>query len=200
VTGDALYAQRAVCQHVLEAGGDYLVIVKRNQPMLCRESAWLCAAPPPGRARGVPSHGAGTGIGRVEVEPGEAEQTATAEMRAKLRTEAGRAAYAQHKQTVEPVFGQRKERRGLRRSLLRGLVRVQGEWALWCLTHNLGRIVQALWTVTGLRERLVMATVEEVGGQRGVDNREPNEQSCCSNTFISSAPVQSRHTPSHEDS
>ena len=86
------------------------------------------------------------------------EAAVKAEMRAKLRTESGRAAYAKRKQTVEPVFGQMKERRGLRRFLLRGLVKVSGEWTLWCLTHNLGKIVQALRMVGGLRQRLVTAT------------------------------------------
>ena len=85
-----------------------------------------------------------------------AEGAVQAAMRAKLRTEQGRAAYAQRKQTVEPVFGQIKERRGLRRFLLRGLAKVTGEWTLWCLTHNLGKIVQALRTTSGLRQRLAM--------------------------------------------
>ncbi len=92
----------------------------------------------------------------ASVEEDVAEAAAKAEMRAKLRTEQGRAAYAKRKQTVEPVFGQIKERRGLRRFLLRGLVKVACEWTLWCLTHNLGKIVQALRTVTGLRQRLAM--------------------------------------------
>jgi transposase len=69
-----------------------------------------------------------------------------AAMRAKLATPAGRAAYAKRKQTVEPVFGQIKECRGLRRFLLRGLRKVTGEWTLWCLTHNLRKLVQALRT------------------------------------------------------
>lgn len=86
------------------------------------------------------------------------EAAGKAEMRAKLRTEAGRAAYAKRKQTAEPVFGQIKERRGLRRFLLRGLTKVSGEWTLWCLTHNLGKLVQALRAVPGLRQRLVLAT------------------------------------------
>jgi transposase len=55
----------------------------------------------------------------------------------KLRTEAGRAAYAKRKQTVEPVFGQIKEARGFRRFLLRGLEAVRAEWRLICLSHNL---------------------------------------------------------------
>ena len=37
VTGDALLAQRTVCQQVLDGGGDYVLPVKENQPAL-RES------------------------------------------------------------------------------------------------------------------------------------------------------------------
>jgi hypothetical protein len=76
-------------------------------------------------------------------------------MRARLRTAAGRAAYGRRKQTVEPVFGQLKERRGLRRFLLRGLAKVQGEWTLWCLTHNLRKLVQAMRGSAEVRQRLV---------------------------------------------
>jgi hypothetical protein len=74
-----------------------------------------------------------------------------AAMRAKLATPAGRAAYAKRKQTVEPVFGQIKACRGLRRFLLRGLRKVTGEWTLWRLTHNLRKLVQALRTSSGPR-------------------------------------------------
>ena len=58
-------------------------------------------------------------------------------MRAKLATEKGRAIYARRKATVEPVFGQIKGARGFRRFLLRGIEKVQGEWALVCTGHNL---------------------------------------------------------------
>ncbi len=34
LTGDALFCQRALCQQVLTAGGDYLLLVKENQPRL----------------------------------------------------------------------------------------------------------------------------------------------------------------------
>ena len=86
-----------------------------------------------------------------------AEAAAAATMRAKLRTDEGRAASALRKQTAEPVFGQLKERRGLRRFLLRGLAKVRGEWTLWCLTHNLRKLAHALQTTGGLRERLATA-------------------------------------------
>jgi hypothetical protein len=39
--------------------------------------------------------------------------------------------------TVEPVFGQIKETRGIRRFPLRGLLNVASEWKLICATHNL---------------------------------------------------------------
>ena len=48
VTGDALYCQRAVCQQILDAGGDYLVVVKANQPDLYDDLTLLFAQPPAG--------------------------------------------------------------------------------------------------------------------------------------------------------
>jgi hypothetical protein len=41
LTGDALYCQRALCQQVVEAGGDYLLLVKENQPALYQDLALL---------------------------------------------------------------------------------------------------------------------------------------------------------------
>ncbi len=41
---------------------------------------------------------------------------------------------------MEPVFGQAKEGRGLRRFLLRRLEKVNGEWLLWGMTHNLNKL------------------------------------------------------------
>jgi len=58
-------------------------------------------------------------------------------MRRKLKTKVGAAIYARRKAIVEPVFGQIKEARGFRRFSLRGLIKVEGEWALVCLTHNI---------------------------------------------------------------
>jgi transposase len=64
-------------------------------------------------------------------------------MRSKLRTVAGRAIYARRKTLPEPVFGQIKQGRGFRRFWLRGVQKVQGEWAIICLTHNLLKLFQA---------------------------------------------------------
>jgi hypothetical protein len=60
-----------------------------------------------------------------------------AAMLASLTSEAGRARYANRKQTVEPVFGQLKEQQGARRFLRRGLAACDAEWKLLCGTHNL---------------------------------------------------------------
>jgi len=61
-------------------------------------------------------------------------------MARKLRKKEGREIYAKRKTIVEPVFGQTKEARGLRRFLLRGLSKVKGEWLLWGLTHNINKL------------------------------------------------------------
>lgn len=58
----------------------------------------------------------------------------------RLKTKAGRAAYALRKQTVEPVFGIIKSVLGFRQFLLRGLRQVTGEWRLVCLAWNLKRM------------------------------------------------------------
>jgi predicted transposase YbfD/YdcC len=53
LTGDALYCQRQLCADVVDAGGDYLVLVDRNQPTLQADIAQLFAPPPaprPGHA------------------------------------------------------------------------------------------------------------------------------------------------------
>jgi transposase len=77
-------------------------------------------------------------------------------MARKLRSKKGSAIYAQRKAIVEPVNGQIKEGRGLRRFLLRGLEKVNGEWHLIAATHNLLKLFrfrqsqqQALAVATG---------------------------------------------------
>ncbi|QPN69365.1 IS1182 family transposase [Synechococcus sp. CBW1108] len=65
---------------------------------------------------------------------------AKGKMARKLRKKEGREIYAKRKTIVEPVFGQTKEVRGLRRFLLRGLAKVNGEWMLWGTTHNLNKL------------------------------------------------------------
>jgi hypothetical protein len=72
--------------------------------------------------------------------------SAVERIKRKLQTQLGRKIYALRKVIVEPVFGQIKQARGFRQFLVRGLEKVQMEWALVCLTHNvlkLHRIIYA---------------------------------------------------------
>lgn len=46
-TGDALFCQRKLCQQVVEAGGDYLLLVKENQPRLHADLCLLFDPPTP---------------------------------------------------------------------------------------------------------------------------------------------------------
>jgi len=73
------------------------------------------------------------------------QATRVEHMQRKLQTKAGRAVYAARKTIVEPVFGQIKQARGFRQFLLRGLAKVQGEWALVCLTHNILKLHRLIY-------------------------------------------------------
>ena len=57
-----------------------------------------------------------------------------------LASEAGREKYRLRKQTVEPVFGIIKNVLGFRHFSLRGLAKVEGEWALLALAYNCKRL------------------------------------------------------------
>jgi transposase len=72
-----------------------------------------------------------------------ASLTPKQKMKRKLLTKTGLAIYARRKTTVEPVFGQVKQARGLRQFLLRGVGKVRAEWSLICLTHNLLKLHRA---------------------------------------------------------
>jgi len=66
-------------------------------------------------------------------------------MARKLRTIKGRCTYAKRKEIAEPAIGQIKEARGFRRFLLRGLEKVDAEWLIICLTHNLLKLFRWSW-------------------------------------------------------
>jgi transposase len=61
-------------------------------------------------------------------------------MQRKLRTKRGRAIYALRGASVEPVFGQMKERQGAGQFSMRGLGACQGEWHLHAAVHNLRKL------------------------------------------------------------
>ena len=61
-------------------------------------------------------------------------------MQQKMALPEHRAHYRLRKQTVEPVFGIVKQAMGFRQFLLRGLEKVEGEWALVTLAYNCRRL------------------------------------------------------------
>ena len=61
-------------------------------------------------------------------------------MEQRLATSAGKALYAQRKQTIEPVFGIIKAAMGFRQFMLRGKSKVETEWTLVTLSYNLKRL------------------------------------------------------------
>ena len=97
-------------------------------------------------------------------------------MRRKLRTKRGRQRYGLRKQTVEPVFGQIKQGRGLRQFLLRSLEKVNREWLLICTGHNLLKLFRfGGWLgapkLAGHHRKLAPANGCSPAGRRPEDGR-----------------------------
>jgi hypothetical protein len=66
-------------------------------------------------------------------------------MNAKMAKQASKAIYGRRKVIVEPVFGQLKNS-GFRGFSVRGKEKVAGEFSLLCATHNIKKIVKAIFT------------------------------------------------------
>ena len=60
-------------------------------------------------------------------------------MREKIDSDKGRAIYVQRMGLVEPVFGHTQQR-GLRRFTLRGQAKVDTQWKLFCIVHNVAKL------------------------------------------------------------
>lgn len=91
-----------------------------------------CRGIDPYVATGRTKHHAATAIALSDAD----DLSAKARMKKKLSTTDGAKIYSRRKVIVEPVFGQIKNR-GFRHFLLRGIVKVRGEWSLITLSHNL---------------------------------------------------------------
>jgi transposase len=59
------------------------------------------------------------------------------QMERKLLTKHGQKIYAYRKKSIEPTFGQIKDGRGIDKFMLRGTEKVNDEWNLICMTHNI---------------------------------------------------------------
>jgi transposase len=68
------------------------------------------------------------------------QQTYTERMRERIDSEAGRELYARRLGTVEPVFGNLRHNKRLDRFTLRGQTKVDGQWKLFALVHNIEKL------------------------------------------------------------
>jgi len=81
------------------------------------------------------------GIRYIKDFPYEAQRNT---MREKMKTPRAKEVYALRSRTVEPVFGDIKENKGLNSFLTRGLERVKVEFNLACIASNLKKIKEFL--------------------------------------------------------
>ena len=70
----------------------------------------------------------------------EADETHTQKMIKKIDSDEGRKIYSKRMGLIEPVFGNIRGTIGLDRFTLRGIKKVNAQWTLFCIVHNLGKI------------------------------------------------------------
>lgn len=63
-------------------------------------------------------------------------------MRERIDTDEGRQRYGQRLGVVEPVFGNIRHNKGLNRFTLRGQTKVDGQWKLFALVHNIEKLAK----------------------------------------------------------
>ena len=68
------------------------------------------------------------------------EENFTERMRRAIDSAEGRARYGQRFATVEPVFGNIRHNKQLNRFTLRGQKKVDAQWKLYCLVHNIEKL------------------------------------------------------------
>jgi transposase len=69
-----------------------------------------------------------------------ASESHTERMKRRIDAPEGRARYAMRFGTVEPVFGNLRYNKGLDRFTLRGRAKVDAQWKLFCLVHNIEKL------------------------------------------------------------
>ena len=80
-----------------------------------------------------------TPVRQVAVLTPKQEPTHTQSMRERIDSEQGRKRYGQRFATVEPVFGNVRHNKRLNRFTLRGQSKVDGQWKLFALVHNIDK-------------------------------------------------------------
>jgi transposase len=78
---------------------------------------------------------------QVHVFYGKRPGSLTDEMKNKIDTEEGRRIYSKRLAIVEPVFGNIRSCKRMDRFTLRGRIKVNIQWLLYCLVHNIEKII-----------------------------------------------------------
>ena len=71
--------------------------------------------------------------------------SATQRMQHAIDSPRGRQLYSQRIGTVEPVFANIRHNKGLHRFNLRGKTKVNTQWHLYCLVHNIEKLANSAW-------------------------------------------------------
>ena len=66
----------------------------------------------------------------------------TQRMKERIDTEEGKRLYGQRFATVEPVFGNIRHNKRLNRLTLRGQKKVDGQWKLYAMVHNIEKLAK----------------------------------------------------------
>jgi hypothetical protein len=69
-------------------------------------------------------------------------ESATARMKRKIDSPEGRRRYGRRFATVEPVFANLRHNKRLNRFTLRGRRKVDTQWKLYCLVHNIEKLMR----------------------------------------------------------
>ena len=81
--------------------------------------------------------------GRVESAARHPRETHTMRMKMRIDSAIGREQYGRRFATVEPVFANLRHNKRLDRFTLRGRTKVDGQWKLVCLVHNIEKLANA---------------------------------------------------------
>lgn len=66
----------------------------------------------------------------------------TDKMKIKIVSDTGKSMMTRRFATVEPVFGNLRGNKRLNRFTLRGKIKVDGQWRLFCLMHNIEKLAK----------------------------------------------------------
>jgi len=74
-------------------------------------------------------------LGKIEGHPSHTDR-----MKTKIDSDAGKRMITRRFATVEPVFGNLRHNKRLDRFTVRGKSKVDGQWKLYCLMHNIEKL------------------------------------------------------------